>query len=46
MNILDRTSAKKQYIPIKHNSQWAKSPKNRSVGVYFWQCGTGFWVPN
>jgi len=27
-------------------SQWAKSPKKQSVGVYFWQQGTVFWVPN
>jgi len=20
--------------------------KKQSVGVYFWQCGTGLWVPN
>jgi len=27
-------------------SQWAKSPKMQSVGVYFWQYGTVFWFPN
>jgi len=26
--------------------QWAKAPKKQSVGVYFWQHGIIFWVPN
>jgi len=27
-------------------TQWAKSPKKRSIGVYFWPYGTVVWVPN
>jgi len=27
-------------------TQWAKSPKKQSVGMYFEQHGTVFWVPN
>jgi len=27
-------------------TQWAKSPKKQSIGVYFLQYGTVFWVPN
>jgi len=27
-------------------TQWAKSPKQQSVGVYFWKYGTVFWTPN
>jgi len=27
-------------------TQWAKLPKNQSVGVYFWQYSTVFRVPN
>jgi len=29
-------------IIIKGVTQWAKSPKKKSVGAYFWQYGTVF----
>jgi len=31
---------------IGNSTQWAKSSKKQSGGVYFWQYGTVFWVPN
>jgi len=34
------------WLPLRLLTQWAKSPKKQSLGVYFWQYGTVFWVPN
>jgi len=31
---------------LRLQTQWAKWLKKQSVGVYFWQYGTVFWVSN